>query len=200
MIALMAGRRVAEFIGFASGSEDATQVNAFPAGTRVGDFVIIEFFISRSISGGAGSWATQSFGNTRIAYRQLLADDLTDPITFSGPTPYIVGVWRGPIALNTTPVRDASWSYEFSWETEVLPGYTPGSDVIAIVGVGNQSGSALYFSGGAFGPFDNQREQPTSGIGYGMGSITDMGGYSGEDFNINTDAPGSANARIYELK
>jgi len=189
---------VAAFIGWTDGDESSTSVAALPVGTAIGDLIIVTYYTSRSMSGGGGAWTDVSFGNVKFSYRVAIAADLSTPITFSGNTPYIVGVWRGPTrvsAARSTISDSGSNSYN-------MPGFVKSADCLALFGVGSGQTSAVYFRifTATNGRFDNARTRPTSGIGFGAGSTTNLNHYPDSALiPIDLDAVTDADARVYEL-
>lgn len=187
-----------QFIGWTDGPESATNVAALPAGTAIGDLIIITFYSGRNISGGGGAWTTETFGNVRFAYRVALAADFVTPIIFSSNTPYIVGAWRGPARLSaarSTISSSGANSYN-------MPGFTKSPDCIGLFAAGSASASSVYFRIWTItnGRFDNVRTRPTSGIGFGTGSTTNLSHYpDGAMIPLDLDVVSDIDARVYEL-
>lgn len=189
---------VAAFIGWTDGDESSTSVAALPVGTAIGDLIIVTYYTSRSMSGGGGVWTDASFGNFKFSYRVAIAADLSNPITFSGNTPYIVGVWRGPTrvsAARSTISDSGSSSYN-------MPGFVKSADCLALFGAGSGATSPVYFRLTAVtnGRFDNARTRPTSGIGFGTASTTNLTHYPDSAvIPIDLDAVTDVGACVYEL-
>lgn len=195
ILMMAASRASATFIGFDLGLEDE-DVITLPVGAAAGDYMVVTYFSGRMIAGGSGTaFNTFSFTNMKVSHRLLEANDLTTPITLDSPSPFVVGVWRGPTGISSA----RSSMNGAAQAPNVLPGFMPSAQAVAIVTIGHCEDSDVSF---AIPPMENRSAVPSSGFGYGMAQLTNVAGYGGGDINFSTalEAIGEVvAARSYEL-
>lgn len=198
LVAMAAARPQAVLIGMAGAPQSATTI-PIPSGAQVGDYIVANFFSGRNIAGGSGTaFNTVTFGDAKIAHRKLEAGDLTTPITLSANSPSIVGVWRGPQSMSAQ-VSALSWSDP---SEDQMPGFSKSDTCIGIVGVGVSDTSIIQFwrRGPEGGQFEHRSGASSTGLGFAMGSLTDVDGYvDGTSFPVGGGGVLSKTARIYEL-
>ncbi|WP_374453818.1 hypothetical protein [Phenylobacterium sp.] len=207
---MAAGQPPARFIAQRSGGPSSTGFTLPASGpggpVLVGDFLVVEYYGSYTLSGGSGSaFTTLTFSNTKVSYRRIEAGDLTTPFTLSSAGPYLLMIVRGPSSLGAA-VRSGTLTGDLIYPTEIA-GITPTVGAIGIMGFANVTGSGgveVYYHAKNEvtipGPFDTVLGEPASTYGYAMGVIADLGLYAGAPFSINTeDTANTITYRIHEL-
>lgn len=207
---MAAGQPPARYIAGQNGGATSTGFTlpaSGPGGSvMVGDFLVVEYYGSYTLSGGSGvAFATSTFSNTKVSSRRIEAADLTTPFTLSSEGPYLLMIVRGPSSLGAA-VRSGTLTGGLVYPTSIA-GITPTVGAIGIMGFANAAGSGgveVYYHAKTEvlipGPFDVVRGEPANTYGYAMGVIADLGLYAGAPFSINTeDTANTITYRIHEL-
>ncbi len=194
ILAMMAARKRAEFIGWAHGGEFATTAS-LPAGAKAGDLMVITYYDGATISGGSGTaFNTYSFTNTKVSFRVIEPGDLVNAINFSRTTPSITGVFRGPTSLSASV---SNGNLTASHTTNVT-GITPSANCIGIFGAASTATGVPTYQIPPNGPMEQSSSRTTSGLGYGTGALVGIESYTpGTAFPVAADDAGKA--YIYEL-
>jgi hypothetical protein len=198
IVAMMAGKGSAAYVNSASHDEASSGV-PIPSGAQVGDLLVVIYYSDRTLSGGSGAaWTTDtSVPQTKVSYRQLLADDLTVPIVQNAVGPVIVFVFRGP---SQVVVRD---TLSYSGTTTLYGGFTTSGQELGVLFIGWGSNDYPYPDDPEF-PYTFGRSVPTGGFSYsGYGYVGPSSYVDGTDFTVFSGGGAPAGSRafgIFELR
>jgi hypothetical protein len=197
IVAMMAGQGFATFVGSASHNETSTGV-PIPAAAQVGDFCVVIYYTSRTISGGSGAvWTTDtSVSQTKVSYRQLLADDLTVPIVQDNVGPVLVFVFRGPSIIAPIDVET------YSGSVLAYGGFTTTKTEQAVLFIGYGADDTISPRDGF--PTQFSQSQYTGGFSWSAYGFLAGAYVDGTPFDVRNDLnnthTGSKAFGIYELR